>query len=78
MTELTKTTRVLRMKDLPVKVGLQPSTIYGLVARGDFPPPFKFIYKARKGLLNVAMWIHNSLLDIGFFLPISFPNLLVL
>ena len=47
MTEDTRTTRVLRMRDLPVKVGLQPSTIYGLVAKGDFPPPFKFITGGR-------------------------------
>ena len=58
MTELTKTIRVLRMKDLPVKVGLQPSTIYGLVARGDFPPPFKFITGGR-----AAGWLEQTVDD---------------
>ena len=33
--------RTLRMKDLPAKVGFQPSTIYGLIAQGKFPKPFK-------------------------------------
>ena len=37
------TPRVLRMKDLPQKVGFQPSTIYELVATGKFPPPFKLV-----------------------------------
>ena len=36
-----KTIRTLRMKDLPSKVGFQPSTIYGLIAQGKFPKPFK-------------------------------------
>ena len=58
MTEATKTTRVLRMRDLPVKVGLQPSTIYGLVAKGDFPPPFKFITGGR-----AAGWLEQTIDD---------------
>ena len=33
--------RTLRMSDLPEKVGYKSSTIYGLVARGKFPKPFK-------------------------------------
>ena len=33
--------RTLRMKDLPAKVGFQPSTIYGLIAQGKFPKPYK-------------------------------------
>lgn len=33
--------RTLRMKDLPAKVGFQPSTIYGLIAEGKFPKPYK-------------------------------------
>ena len=33
--------RTLRMRDLPSKVGYQPSTIYGLIAQGKFPKPFK-------------------------------------
>ena len=31
--------RILRMKDLPLKVGFQPSTLYELIAAGRFPPP---------------------------------------
>ena len=50
-----KLTRVLRMKDLPSKIGLQPSTIYGLVAKGDFPPPFKFIAGGR-----AAGWLEQT------------------
>ena len=39
--ENTRPTRTLRMKDLPSKVGFQPSTIYGLIAQGKFPKPYK-------------------------------------
>ena len=39
--ENLRTIRTLRMKDLPSKVGFQPSTIYGLIAQGKFPKPFK-------------------------------------
>jgi len=35
--------RILRMKDLPPKVGLQPSTLYGLIAVGKFPKPHKLV-----------------------------------
>ena len=58
MSEITTTTRVLRMKDLPIKVGLQPSTIYGLVAKGAFPPPFKFITGGR-----AAGWLEQTVDD---------------
>ena len=53
-----KLIRVLRMKDLPSKIGLQPSTIYGLVAKGDFPPPFKFITGGR-----AAGWLEQTVDD---------------
>jgi prophage regulatory protein len=46
------------MKDLPSKIGLQPSTIYGLVAKGDFPPPFKFITGGR-----AAGWLEQTVDD---------------
>ena len=36
-----KILRTLRMKDLPSKVGFQPSTMYGLIAEGKFPKPYK-------------------------------------
>ena len=35
--------RIVRMKDLPSKVGFQPSTIYGLIAEGKFPAPHKLV-----------------------------------
>lgn len=41
------TTRILRMKDLPHKVGLQPSTIYELIANDKFPRPFKITPNGR-------------------------------
>lgn len=43
----TDSTRVLRMKDLPAKVGFAASTIYGLIAAGQFPPPFKIVKGGR-------------------------------
>ena len=42
-TDDTQIARTLRMKDLPEKVGLRPSTIYALVAQGRFPAPFKLL-----------------------------------
>ena len=44
--ENTRPTRTLRMKDLPSKVGFQPSTIYGLIAQGKFPKPYKLAQAA--------------------------------
>ena len=41
MTLVTATNRIMRMKDLPSKVGFQPSTIYELIAKKRFPKPFK-------------------------------------
>lgn len=43
----TQVARTLRMKDLPEKVGLRPSTIYALVAQGRFPAPFKLLQGGR-------------------------------
>jgi len=40
-------TRILRMKDLPSKIGLQPSTIYELITKNKFPPPFKIVQGGR-------------------------------
>jgi len=39
--------RVLRMRDLPNKVGFRPSTIYEMVAAGRFPRPFKLVSGGR-------------------------------
>ena len=47
MENTTGTTRVLRMKDLPPKVGFRPSTLYELIATGKFPAPFKLIQGGR-------------------------------
>ena len=33
--------RILRMQDLPDRIGFRPSTIYELIAKGKFPRPFK-------------------------------------
>ena len=41
MTLVTATNRIMRMKDLPNKIGFQPSTIYELIAKKRFPKPFK-------------------------------------
>ena len=35
--------RILRMQDLPAKIGFRPSTIYELIAKGKFPAPFKLV-----------------------------------
>jgi prophage regulatory protein len=49
-------TRVLRMKDLPPKVGFQPSTIYELIAHGKFPPPFKIVKGGR-----ASGWLESTI-----------------
>ena len=33
--------RILRLKDVPKKVGLQRSAIYKKISKGEFPPPIK-------------------------------------
>ena len=50
------TPRVLRMKDLPPKVGFQPSTIYELIADGKFPPPFKIVKGGR-----ASDWLESTI-----------------
>lgn len=35
--------KVLRMKDLVVKVGLGQSTLYRMIATGTFPKPFELV-----------------------------------
>lgn len=55
MLEKTRT-RILRMRDLPAKTGLQPSTIYGLIAKGNFPKPFKLIPGGR-----AAGWLETTI-----------------
>jgi len=44
------------MKDLPPRVGFQPSTIYQLVAAGKFPAPHK-LYPGGKA----AGWLESTI-----------------
>ena len=48
--------RIVRMKDLPSKVGFQPSTIYGLIAEGKFPAPHKLVPGGR-----AAGWLESTI-----------------
>ena len=64
--EKNKTIRTLRMKDLPSKVGYQPSTIYGLIAQGKFPKPYKLIPGGRAAgwqETEINEWISKALVD---------------
>ena len=56
MEKTTVTTRVLRMKDLPPKVGFQPSTLYELIGEGKVPAPFKLIPGGR-----AAGWLESTI-----------------
>ena len=59
---------VLRMKDLPKKIGFQPSTIYELIAKGKFPAPFKLVPGGRAaGWLEstIDAWLENRLQQNG-------------
>ncbi|MDA1136738.1 MAG: AlpA family phage regulatory protein [Proteobacteria bacterium] len=54
------------MKDLPSKVGFQPSTIYELIAKGKFPRPFKLMPGGRAAGWQetvIDAWINKSLGD---------------
>ncbi|MDA1134761.1 MAG: AlpA family phage regulatory protein [Proteobacteria bacterium] len=54
------------MKDLPSKVGFQPSTIYGLIAQGKFPKPYKLTPGGRAAGWQEAVidaWITKCLGD---------------
>jgi prophage regulatory protein len=44
------------MKDLPSKIGFQPSTIYGLIAEGKFPAPHKLVPGGR-----AAGWLESTI-----------------
>jgi|TARA_B110000091_G_scaffold158651_1_gene169062 prophage regulatory protein len=50
--------RVIRMKELAHKISFQPSTIYGLIAEGKFPRPFKLVPGGR-----AAGWFENTIDD---------------
>jgi len=43
------------MRDLPHKVSFQPSTIYELIAKGQFPAPFKLVPGGR-----ASGWLESS------------------
>ena len=63
---VNKTIRTLRMRDLPSKVGYQPSTIYGLISQGKFPKPSKLSPGGRAaGWLetDIDNWITSALGD---------------
>jgi len=56
--------RILRMKDLPSKVGYQPSTIYGLIAQGRFPRPIKILPGGRAAgwrETQIDNWIEENM-----------------
>ena len=58
-----KPVRILRMKDLPSKVGFQPPTIYELITKGKFPAPFKLVQGGKaSGWLEstIDSWIENA------------------
>ena len=48
--------RILRMQDLPAKIGFRPSTIYELIAKGKFPAPFKLVPGGR-----AAGWLETTI-----------------
>ena len=48
--------RIVRMKDLPSKIGFQPSTICGLIAEGKFPAPHKLVPGGR-----AAGWLESTI-----------------
>jgi len=56
MGNTTGTTRVIRMRDLPQKVGYQPSTLYELIADGKFPAPFKLVPGGR-----ASGWLESTI-----------------
>lgn len=48
--------RVLRMRELVEKIGLRPSTVYELAAKGKFPRPFKIVEGGR-----AAGWLESEI-----------------
>lgn len=56
----TPSRRILRMRDICLKMGISPSTVHDLVARGNFIKPFTLIPGGRAvGWLEaeVDQWI---------------------
>ena len=58
MTIEIKRQRILRMQDLPDRIGFRPSTIYELIAKGKFPRPFKLMPGGR-----AAGWLEATIDD---------------
>ena len=56
MENTTRPQCVLRMKDLPKKIGFQPSTIYEFISKGKFPAPFKLRPGGR-----AAGWLESTI-----------------
>ena len=54
----SKQSRIIRMRDLPSKVGFQPATIYELISKGKFPKPFKLTPGGR-----AAGWFEKTIDD---------------
>jgi len=52
----SKNNRVLRMRELVEKIGLKPSTVYELAAKGKFPKPFKIVEGGR-----AAGWLESEI-----------------
>ena len=58
--------KILRMKDLPSRVGFAKSTIYELIKKNKFPKPFKIIPNGRaSGWFenDIENWINNRASD---------------
>lgn len=58
---MNETNRVIRMRELELKMGLRRSTIYGLIASGDFPPAFKIAPGGRASgwlLSDIEDWLN--------------------
>lgn len=52
------TSRVLRLNEITKQVGLSRSTIYRLIANGDFPKPFKLgIASVGWDSIDIDQWI---------------------
>lgn len=52
----SKRIRTIRMCELTQKVNLKPSTIYGLIAEGKFPPSHKIVPGGR-----AAGWLETTI-----------------
>ena len=58
MNTAPQSVKIMRMRDLPEKVNLKPSTIYSLIAQKKFPAPFKFVPGGR-----AAGWFEKTIDD---------------